>query len=106
MELIINFQDGKILLKLNREIFTQEAILETSYKFTHSCNIHIDSELLYFKVFFSAQNDNINLKDQVDRFYNELIDQQIRYNLSISNKEIKELIIRKAFFPFQNDDEK
>jgi His-Xaa-Ser system protein HxsD len=106
MELIINLEDGEILLKLNREIYTQEAILETSYKFTHSCNIHIDSEQIYFNVFFSAQNDNINLKDQVDRFCNELIDQQVRYNLSKSNKEIKELIIRKAFFPFQNNDEK
>jgi His-Xaa-Ser system protein HxsD len=93
--------DGRLLLSVNKAIYNHEAILAASYKFTETCYTHVDSiDSDHYGVFFTAKNPNIDLNLQANSFCNELIDQQIRYNLNQSNRAVKELILRKAFFPF------
>ena len=106
MKMIESAQDNRKILKINKSIYSKEVILETAYKFTDIFYIEIDTDENYFKVLFSAQNHNINFDDQIKKFYNELLDQQVRFNLNSSNKAIKEIIINKAFFPFRSDDDK
>lgn len=91
------------LMKVNKTLYNREAILSTAYKFTDTCYIHfesIDSE--NYGVFFSPITNGADVSLVVNKFCNELIDQQIRYDLNNRNKSIKELIIKKAFFPFQS----
>jgi His-Xaa-Ser system protein HxsD len=105
MELIQKLENGQILLRVNKKIYNHEAILSTAYKFTDNCYVHIafiDSN--YYGVYFTSKSSNIDLASQVNDFCNELIDQQLRYNLDKSNKSIKEMIIKKAFFPFQDNE--
>lgn len=104
MEIIKYLQDGEVLLTLSKELYSHDAILKSSYKFTDNFYIQVDSDEKYFKVKFSLKKDNEDIKDQIAQFCNELIDQQIRYSLHKSDKSIKELIIKKAFFPFKNDE--
>ena len=105
MDVIQKLEDGRLLLKIDKSIYHQESILSTMYKFTDNCYIHIDSlDSDYYGVYFTAKHSNMDLFSEVNNFCNELIDQEIRYNLNSSNKSIKELIIKKAFFPFQNNE--
>ena len=104
MEIIKNLENGKLLLKVDKSIYHHEAILAAAYKFTDNCYIHIDSmDSKYYGIYFSPKKDDMDLASKVNEFCNELIDQQIRYNLDNSNRSIKELIVKRAFFPFQND---
>lgn len=101
MEIIQKFEDGRLLLRVDKNIYQHETILSTAYKFTDNCYIHIDSiDSNYYGVYFTPKLPNVDLTSQINAFCNELIDQQIRFNLDKTNKSIKELIIRKAFFPF------
>jgi len=104
MELIQKLENGQILLRVGKDIYNHEAILSTTYKFTDNCYIQIASlDSDHYGVYFSLKNPDIDLYSQVNDFCNELIDQQLRYNLHKSNKSIKELVIKKAFFPFQDN---
>ncbi len=97
-------KDHNIFLKISKSIYDRQAILKTAYAFTDTCHIHVDSfDADNYAVYFSGKNDNNDLESIIKEFCNELIDQQIRHDLNDNNKAIKELIIKKAFFPFLND---
>jgi His-Xaa-Ser system protein HxsD len=104
MEIIEELENGKIVLKVDKSLYCQEAILNTTYKFTDTCYIHIASmDLNNYGVYVTPKNSATDVKSVMNEFLNELIDQQIRHNLAQSNNSIKELIIKKAFFPFQEN---
>jgi His-Xaa-Ser system protein HxsD len=99
---IEKLEDGRLLLQVNKAIYNHKTILAAVYKFTQTCYIHVDLiDSDHYGVFFTAKNPDIDFDFQVNNFCNELIDQQIRYGLDQSYRSIKELIIRKAFFPFE-----
>ncbi|MEK6690996.1 MAG: His-Xaa-Ser system protein HxsD [Nitrospirota bacterium] len=106
MKIIEKLEDGKLLLRVEKSIYRHDAILSSAYKFTDDCYIHVDSiDSNYYGVYFAPKDSTVDLISLVNNFCNELIDEQIRFSLDISNKSIKELIIRKAFFPFQDHEE-
>ena len=103
MELIQKLEDGRLLLQVEKAIYHHDAILSAAYKYTGDCYINVTSiNSDYYGVYFTPRQSNVGLISQINDFCNELIDQQIRHNLDNSNRSIKELIIKKAFFPFQD----
>ena len=105
MEIIQKLEDDRLLLRVDKNIYRHDAILSAAYKFTDTCYIHVDSlDSNYYGVYFTAKHPDDNLTSQVNAFCNELIDQQIRFNLGSESRSVKELIIKKAFFPFQGDE--
>lgn len=106
MKIIEELEDGRFWVKVNKTLYDKESVLVTAYKFTGNCRVHVDSiEPDYYGVYFSKKNPDVDLIVQVESFCNDLIDQQVRQDLEISNKSIKEMIVRKAFFPFQGNDQ-
>jgi His-Xaa-Ser system protein HxsD len=105
IEPIEKLEGDRLLLRVNKAIYSHEALLAAGYKFNGTCYIHVDAlDSDYYGVFFTAKDTGIDLFFQVNNFCNELMDQQIRFNLNKSNRSIKELIVRKAFFPFENNE--
>lgn len=105
IELIQKLEDGRLLLRVDKNIYQHDAILSAAYKFTDTCYINVDSlDSNYYGVYFTVKHPDDNLTSQVNAYCNELIDQQIRCNLDNQNRSVKELIIKKAFFPFQGDE--
>ena len=103
MEIMQKLEDGRLLLRVDKNIYQHEAILSATYKFTDNCYIHIDSlDSNYYGAYFTQKHPADDLTFQVNAFCNELIDQQIRLNLNNQNRSVKELIIKKAFFSFQD----
>lgn len=104
MEIIEELENGKIVLKVDKSLYCQEAILTATYKFTDTCYMHVMSvDSNNYGVYITPKNTETDVKLVINEFYNELIDQQIRHNLVQSNNSIKALIIKKAFFPFQEN---
>lgn len=102
---IEKFENDKILLRADKSIYHYDSILKASYKFTNNCFIHIASlDPQIYGIYFTSKKSDVNLLAEVNEFCNELIDQEIRYSLEQSNKSTKELIVKKAFFPFQNNE--
>ena len=104
MEIIEELENGKIVLKVDKSLYCQEAILAATYKFTDTYYIHVTSvDSNNYGVYVTPKNSENDAKSVINEFCNELIDQQIRHTLEQSNNSIKALIIKKAFFPFQKN---
>ena len=99
---IEELEDGALLLKVDKNIYAHESVLAAAYRFAENCHVRVDSlDSSHYGILFRAKDPNVDLEFQVGEFCNELIDQQVRHDLDKSNRSIKELIIRKAFFPFE-----
>jgi len=106
MKMIEELEDGRLLVNVDKTIYDKQSVLAAAYKSTGTCHIHVDSiDSDHYGVYFSRKNPDIDLASQVESFCSELIDQQVRQHLERSNKSIKEMIVKKAFFPFQGDDQ-
>lgn len=102
---IQRLNEDESVLTLDKKIYHIDAILTTTYKFTNEFYIHVsDADADHYCVSFDQIQSNSDIGNTINKFCNELIDQQVRYNLAISNKAIKALIIKKAFFPFPEDE--
>lgn len=92
-------------IEISGKVYCKEAVLECGYKFTDRCWIHIThSTGSTIKVHLAARDKNTNLQDVAKEFRNALIDYQLRVDLDQKMRPMRELIIRKAFFPFENEE--
>ena len=97
--------DNIIVFKINKELYSKDAILETAYKFTNNYYFEIKSQDKNYLIKLKSKISSINIKNIKEDFLNELIDQQLRFNLNQKNHLLREMIIKKAFFPFFNKEE-
>lgn len=88
----------KCVLKVDDRLFCGEAILKASYLFID--RYYISSAYTgehEISIIIEAKNGS-GIKNIDKEFSNELIAQMVRYNLSKSNKSMKELILGRALF--------
>jgi len=73
--------DGLIALDIDRELFSMDAVLRSSYKFTDRCHIFIqthETRMDRWTVVIRPKNADPNVIELAGDFYNELIDQRLR----------------------------
>ncbi|MBW2063336.1 MAG: His-Xaa-Ser system protein HxsD [Deltaproteobacteria bacterium] len=105
MEIITVPETNELLVKIDKSLYDHEAVLAAAYKFTDAFYIRLDStDSQHYGAYFSAKKDSVDIMSVIGEFCNELIDAQIRHDLEKSSRPIKALIIKKAFFPFQEHD--
>lgn len=91
----------KCVLKVDDRIFCREAVLKASYLFLNDYYIHLSYESEHeISVELEAKSEKTDVceGDIYNRFGNELIAQMVRYQLLVSNKGIRELIIGRALY--------
>ena len=99
--------DDVVVFSIDKELFSNDAILQTSYKFTDIYYCEIKTQISTYMVILNSRNPSINKKNIKEDFLNELIDQQLRVNLYNKTYQIREMIVKKAFFPFlKKEDDK
>lgn len=104
MDIPEKVDESTVLLRVDKEIYRQAAILQASYCFTGECFLQVVSlNESFYGVYFTAKKEGVDIISQVRAFSNELIDQELRASLKESTQSIRELIIRKAFSSFQNE---
>ena len=94
-----------IVFKVKKELYSKDAILETGYKFTNNYYFEIESQDKNYLIKLRPKITYIDTKNIKEDFLNELIDQQLRFDLNQKNHLLREMIIKKAFFPFFNKGE-
>ena len=96
-KILKEIEGNKLLLKVYNSVYENEAILNSSYKFTDKCYIHIEPFEALTEIYFKCKIENVNLENIAMDFGNELIDQQIRLNTGREFKAIREELVKKAF---------
>ncbi|MBW8039509.1 MAG: His-Xaa-Ser system protein HxsD [Planctomycetes bacterium] len=99
--------DGSINLNLDVKLYSRDAILNTTYRFTHKCYINLQKyeEKTALIVFSQKNENNRDIELLVKEFLNELIDQQLRVDINNETKDIRKMIISEAFAPLENINE-
>ena len=83
-------------LRYNRELYPKIAVLKAAYSFTDDCYIHIDMDNNNYIVDIEQKNQKSD-EDIGHRFDNEMLAQSARYHISEQTKNIRELIMSRAF---------
>ena len=97
--------DDIIFFNIDKKLFSSDAILQTSYKFTDAYYFEIKTQGSFYRIVLKSKNPNTNMKNIKGDFLNELLDQQLRVNLYNKTYQIREMIVKKAFFPFLEKEE-
>jgi His-Xaa-Ser system protein HxsD len=103
-DIIKKIDNNNIVFNVNIKIYETKALLQTVYKFTDNCFIHIEpiSEDIN-KVYFEKKDAiDISLEELAKDFCNELIDQQVRINIEKECGNIRNEIVKKAFSPMDD----
>lgn len=97
--------DNKIQLDLDLNVYSVETIDAAAYKFTGQCYVFksVDSEKkdlihLMFEAKEGCQIDETTAK----QFCNELLDQQVRFQVNKQFGHIRDLIVEEAFKPINS----
>ena len=99
--------DDIISFNIDKKLFSSDAILQTSYKYTDVYYFEIKTQGSFYRIVLKSKNSNTNTKNIKGDFLNELLDQQLRVNLYNKTYQIRETILKKAFFPFlKKEDDK
>ena len=101
-DIIIETNDNKLLLILNKNLYEKEAIFSAAYKFTDKSTILIEpidenSVGIYFKS--KQDGDENELMIVAEEFCNEVLDQQLRLDIERKHGNIRDLIVEQAFSP-------
>ena len=100
---VITLDDGRLLIELKKMYYQKEAVFSAAYKFTNKCTILIEptdekTVGIYFK---KKPNKNVDIEKIADDFCNEVLDQQLRFNLEAQFGNLKKIIYEKAFSPLK-----
>lgn len=91
---------NKITLALSSELYAQEAIVATLYKYSGKYALMQELSEHSIIVTISTKEEGQIIPEGLEqRFHTDLIDQQVRYNVSKEFGYIRNLIVEEAFKP-------
>lgn len=83
--------------KFSKEIYNKEALLKAAYSFTDRAYIHIDADDAYYIVDVNSKDGNASNGIKLEAFKNEILAQMVRQDIHNKTKNIRELILARAF---------
>lgn len=100
---VVELEQNKFQVSVDLNLYAKEAIIAAMYKFSHLYFIHQETDRYkdnLVQIIFEAKEDNKRVNAEIPKlFCNELIDQQLRYNINIQFGHIRDLIVEEAFKP-------
>ena len=98
MEMCRSLPDGTLVLVLQESIYSKTTILKTCYLFTDRCYLMVRRlNEAAIEIHLAGKEASVDLKTVCGEFCNELIDQQVRADISSESGKIRELIVAQAF---------
>lgn len=99
MNLNNSIKDGQIAVFLDSRVYKQESILKCLYWYSDKFNTSVDLLENQYRVCLSpnSQNQNINLEETYDKLLRDLLDYNLRQIVTNETKNIRDLLIAKAF---------
>lgn len=90
--------EDRALIEISTAVYHLVAIFRTCYTFTGRSFLFLaPAGPERIRVYLKAKNKNINLTDVTGDFCNELINQQVRYDLAQETAVVRQLIVAQAF---------
>lgn len=80
-----------------KELYNKEALLKAAYHFTDIAYIHLDSDEKNYIVNIEMKSDAKSANISELDFQNEFLAQMVRQNVSNRTKNVRELMIARAF---------
>lgn len=96
---IIEIEKDKFQVDVDMSLFTKESLVAACYKFTDRFYIHQQMSGNKVIATFEAKDGKDISNVVVKQFCNELIDQQVRFNMNQQFGYIRDLIVEEAFKP-------
>ena len=93
------------VLRVDKRLFPQEAIFKAAYHFVDRYYIYLSCSDEHTVAVSIEDKGHCDLTDIDKQFGNELIAQVVRYNISQSNRDLKELILGRALYSAVYDTE-
>ena len=82
-----------VLYKFNKELYSKEDLMKTSYRFIDDFYIHLDVDDQYYYVTIQSKEDK---KLKKEEFMNEMLVQQTRNIINKETRNIREMIYARA----------
>ena len=94
-------RDGsRVVIEIDTSIYSRDAAIRASYKFTDRCHILLDSHPTrpdHLLAYLDPKIATIDLQTLYGEFANELLDQQLRERLEAQFGDVRSLIVAQAF---------
>ena len=95
--------------KFSKHLYPKLVLLKSAYSFTDRAYLHLDQDEKHYIVQIEFKNDN---KFDLQEFENEMLTQAVRYEILTQTKDIRRLLLARAFastvieddtIPLEND---
>jgi His-Xaa-Ser system protein HxsD len=83
-----------MLFRFSKEIYNKEAVLKAAYQYTDRAFLHIDVDDTHYIVTVELKSKNETLTEE---FQNEVLAQMVRQQVRIQTKNVRELMLARAF---------
>ena len=93
-------EGARVVIEIDTSIYSRDAVVRASYKFTDRCYILLDSEPSrerHLLAYLDPKTPTISLDSLYGDFVNELLDQRLREHLEAQFGGIRSLIVAQAF---------
>ena len=81
--------------EFNKELYSKEALIKAAYNFTDKAYVHLDSDEEKYYVLLEMKDGAQQVKEK--DFVNEMLAQSVRHVVYKQTKEIRELLLARAF---------
>lgn len=99
---ITELENERFQVVVDLSLYAKESLTAACYKYTDKFYIHQQSSGDTVIVVFESKDKNVVNEETVKQFCNELIDQQVRFNMNSQFGHIRDLIVEEAFKPVSN----
>lgn len=96
--------DNELHFSLNEEIYSEDVVYKCFYWYGADFNIDINKTNSIFLISITSKLDPINHYELLVKIKQDLIDFKLRDIVTKETKNIRELLIAKAFAHFESDD--
>ena len=81
--------------KFNKELYSKASLFKTCYKYLDDFYIHLDQDETYYYVSIESKSENNSI--DINEFQNEMVDQMNREIVFSQTKNIREILMARAF---------
>lgn len=99
---VVELDNNRFQVIVDLALYSKDVITAAIYKFSHLFYIHQQTDKSnpnLVNVVFESKDGNAITIDIPKQFCNELIDQQLRYNVNAQFGHIRDMIVEEAFKP-------
>lgn len=96
---VYELENGIFQVKASLVIYAKEAVAAACYKYSGKYFVHQEQVENKILITLESKEDNVVDVTIAKSFCNELIDQQIRFNVNTQFGNIRDMIVAEAFRP-------